>query len=49
MADTTTPPSAATRPIVADSVTRLGPEAEGAVLVAASHGACLAAPERLEQ
>ena len=43
MADTTTPPSAATRPIVADSVTRLGPEAEGAVLVAASHGGVYAA------
>lgn len=43
MADTTTPPSAATRPIVADSVTRLGPEAEGAVLVAASHGGIYAA------
>ena len=43
MSDTTTPPSAGIRPIVADSVTRLGSEAEGAVLVAASHGGVYAA------
>lgn len=49
MTNATIPPAAislhplAPPPIVADSVTRLGPEAEGAVLVAASHGGAYAA------
>ncbi|MFD0389544.1 hypothetical protein ACFQ4K_19955 [Tistrella bauzanensis] len=48
MTNATIPPAATSLhplapPIVADSVTRLGPEAEGAVLVAASHGGAYAA------